>query len=239
MAAKIPGAQEIVFGTCSVDGWVGFTVHEKHVVAFAPPAILILQDGHGDSNEMSAACGVHPDVILLAVEVRLTFNFGIAIAFPVRSPAVVGLGLAELRVKIERFGRESLLICAIVEIEIEGVYLLLAFVRNSDARMLLKWHEEKRVQGFVAADGEKFGFPAMVFAEAETKEISQRSFHAWCRFLVPINSQHQSLEVISLGTRDGDPYVRQQAGPVGVQQRERAARIDLVKIGIPSGGVGA
>src|SRR6266436_3108980 len=145
MAAKIPGAQEIVFGTCSVNGWVGFTINEKHVVPFAPPAILILQDGHGDSDEMSAACGVQPDVVFLAVEVRLTFNFGIAIAFPVGGPAVIGLGLAELRVKVEGFRRERLLVCAIVEIEIEGVHLLLALVRNSDARMLLKWHEEKRV----------------------------------------------------------------------------------------------
>src|SRR6266478_1835205 len=145
MAAKIPGAQEIVFGTCSVNGWAGFTVNEKHVVAFAPPAILILKDGHGDSDELSAASGVQPDVVFLAVEVRLTFNFGIAITFPVRSPAAIGLGLADLRVKIEGFGRERLLVCAIVEIEIEGVHLLPAFVRNGDARMLLKWHEEESV----------------------------------------------------------------------------------------------
>src|SRR5260370_34780456 len=114
MAAKIPGPEEIVFGTSAVDGWAGFTIHEKHVVAFAPPAVLILKYGHSDSDEMSAARGVQPDVILLAVKVRLTFNVGIAIAFPVRSPAVVGLGLAELRVKIERFVRESLLMRAVV-----------------------------------------------------------------------------------------------------------------------------
>src|SRR5258708_97491 len=239
MAAKIPGPEEIVFGTRAVDGWAGFTIHEKHVVTFAPPAVLILKYGHSDSDKMSAARGFQPNVVFLPVKVRLTFNFGIAIAFPVRSPAVVGLGLAELRVKIERFGRESLLIRAIVEIEIEGVYLLLAFVRNGDARMLLKWHGEKRVQGFVAADGEKFGFPAMVFAEAKTKEISQRSFHAWCRFLVPINSQHEPLEVIGFGTRNGNPNVRQQARAVSVQQRERAARIDLTKIRVPSGRIGA
>jgi len=33
----------------------------------------------------------------------------------------------------------------VVEIEIEGIHFLLAFVRNGDARMLLKWHEEKGV----------------------------------------------------------------------------------------------
>src|SRR6266567_2337511 len=153
MAAKIPGPEEIVFGTRAVDGWAGFTIHEKHVVTFAPPAVLILKYGHRDSDEMSAARGVQPDVVFLAVEVRLTFNSRIAIAFPVGGPAVIGLGLAELRVKVEGFRRERLLVRAIVEIEIEGVHLLPAFIRNGDARMLLKWHEEKRVQGLVAADG--------------------------------------------------------------------------------------
>src|SRR5260370_22116066 len=69
VSAKIPGAEEIVFGTRSVDGWSGFTIHEKHVIAFAPPAILILKDGHGDSDKMSAARLVQPDAILLALEV--------------------------------------------------------------------------------------------------------------------------------------------------------------------------
>src|SRR5258708_29966747 len=139
MAAKIPGPEEIIFGTRAVDGWAGFPIHEKHVAAFAPPAVLIPKHGHSGSDEMSAARGFQPTVVFLPVKVRLTFNFGIAIAFPVRSPAVVGLGLAELRVKIKSFGRERLLVPAVVEIEIEGVRLLLALVRNADARMLLKW----------------------------------------------------------------------------------------------------
>src|SRR5437879_3860992 len=128
MASKIPRAKEVVFRTGSINGWAGFTVNEKHIVAFAPPAILILEYGHGDSNEMSAACGVHPNVVFLAVKVRFTFNFGIAIALPVRGPAMVGLGLKKLRMKIEGFGRKRLLVRAIVKIEIEGVHLLLAFV---------------------------------------------------------------------------------------------------------------
>src|SRR6266851_4910932 len=89
MAAKIPGPEEIVFGTRAVDGWAGFTIHEKHVVTFSPPAVLILKYEHSGSDQMSAACGVQPDVVFLPVKVRLTFNFGFAIAFPVRSPAVV------------------------------------------------------------------------------------------------------------------------------------------------------
>src|ERR1700674_1779951 len=108
VTAKIPGAEEIVFGTCSSDGWPGFTINEKHVVAFTPPSVLILQDGHADPDEMSATRGVQPDVVLLAVEVWLPFDLGITIALPVGGPAVVGLGLAELCVKVERSPRERL-----------------------------------------------------------------------------------------------------------------------------------
>ena len=114
MAAKIPCAKEIVFGTCAVDGWPRFTVDEKHVVALTPPTILILQDGHGNSGKMSATCGLQPDVIFLAVEVRLTVNLGITIALPVGGPATVGLGLPELRVEVEGSRRERLWIRAVV-----------------------------------------------------------------------------------------------------------------------------
>src|SRR5437899_5321327 len=101
MTAKIPSAQEVVFGTGAVDGRPGFTVDEKHVVTLAPPPVLILQDGHGNSGKMSATCGVQPDIIFLAIEVRLACNLGIAIALPVGGPASIGLCLPELRVKVE------------------------------------------------------------------------------------------------------------------------------------------
>ncbi len=107
MAAKIPGAQEIVFGTCSVNGWAGFAVHEKHVVAFTPPAILILEDRHCDADEMSAASGVQPEVIFLAVKVRFPVNLGVTIVLPVGGPPMVGLSLAVLRMKVESSQWES------------------------------------------------------------------------------------------------------------------------------------
>src|SRR5712691_5904470 len=128
MTAKIPSAEEIVFGTCSGHGWPGFTVNEKHIVAFTPPAVLILEDGHSDSDEMSVACGVQPDVIFFTVEVGLPVDLGITIALPVGGPAVVGLGLPELGMKVESFRWERLCERAVIEIEIEGFHLLLAFV---------------------------------------------------------------------------------------------------------------
>src|SRR2546422_8521306 len=58
MAAKIPSTEEIILRTSPGNGGARLTVDEKHVVAFAPPAVLILQDGHGDPDEMPATSGV-------------------------------------------------------------------------------------------------------------------------------------------------------------------------------------
>src|SRR6266481_1924239 len=145
MAAKIPCAKEIILRTSPRNGGARFTVDEKHVVAFTPPAVLILQDGHGDPDEMPATRGVQPEVIFLAVEVRFPVDLGIAIALPVGGPPMVGLSLAVLRMKVESSHWERLRKRAVVEIEIEGIHFLLAFVGNGYARMLLKRHEEKRV----------------------------------------------------------------------------------------------
>src|SRR6266436_56409 len=145
MSAKIPCTKEIILRTSPRNGGARFTVDEKHVVAFAPPAVLILQDRHSDPDEMPATRGVQPEVIFLAVEVRFPVDLGITIVLPIGSPAVVGLGLAELRVKVESPARQRLGVRAIVKVEIEGIHFLLAFVGSCDARMLLKWHEEKGV----------------------------------------------------------------------------------------------
>src|SRR5450631_1101173 len=50
MVLEAPGAQEVVLGPGAGDGWLLCAVHEKHVVALAPPIILVLQDGHGDTR---------------------------------------------------------------------------------------------------------------------------------------------------------------------------------------------
>src|SRR5438552_17945799 len=59
-SSKIKSAEEIILGTRSVDGRTRLPVDEKHVVAFAPPAVLILQNGHGDTEKVTTACGFHP-----------------------------------------------------------------------------------------------------------------------------------------------------------------------------------
>src|SRR6266436_2993614 len=106
--AESPSAEEIIFGASAVDGGAGFAVDEKHVVAFAPPIILILEDGHGDANEVSLAAGFEPDVIVFTGKIGAVVDFGIAVGGPVVGPAVCGCGLAILRVEVERVGGKRL-----------------------------------------------------------------------------------------------------------------------------------
>ena len=77
----------------------------------------------------------------------------------------------------------------------------------------------------------------MVIAEAKAKEISQRSFDARNRFVVPIDSQHEFLEVVGLGTRNGDPDMRQQPGAICIQKRKNSAGINLAKIRVRASGI--
>src|SRR5271157_3880635 len=101
MPAKIPRAQEIVFGAGAVDGGESFAVNEEHVIAFAPPTILVLQDGHGHADEMALALGFQPDVIPFSVEILLSIHERVAIGLPLVRPTRGRIGLAVLRMEIE------------------------------------------------------------------------------------------------------------------------------------------
>src|ERR1700675_1611922 len=87
VSAEIPRAEEVVFRAGTVDGRRFFAVNEKHVVAFSPPVIMILKNGHGDAGELAAASGFHPDVVVFAGEVRAFVHFRIAVVLPVAGPA--------------------------------------------------------------------------------------------------------------------------------------------------------
>src|SRR5205823_8699835 len=94
--------EEIIFRARSVDGRTQLTVDEKHVVALAPPSVLILQHGHGDSQEVATAGGLRPHVIAVAIQVFLFFDEPIGIQLPLIDPARVGLSRSEER----RVGKE-------------------------------------------------------------------------------------------------------------------------------------
>src|SRR5216683_4160002 len=69
MRSKSPSPEKIIFGAGTVNRGPGFAVDKKHVVAFAPPVILILQYGHGYACELSAAASFHPDIVAFAIEI--------------------------------------------------------------------------------------------------------------------------------------------------------------------------
>ena len=64
VAAEIVGAEEIVFRAGAGDGGLGYSIDKEHIVAFSPPIILILQDGHGNADVVAAASGLQPDEIV-------------------------------------------------------------------------------------------------------------------------------------------------------------------------------
>src|SRR6202040_1416386 len=106
MFAKIIGSEKKILGTRPCDGWVRIVVDEKHIVAFAPPEILILKDGHGDTNIVALAGGFHPDVVVFAVEIFYVVDSRVAVVGPLVRPAMIGLRLAKLRVEVENVLRE-------------------------------------------------------------------------------------------------------------------------------------
>src|SRR5262249_54221138 len=67
--AESPRAEKIILGAGTIDGRLSFAIDEKHVVAFAPPAVLILQDGHRDAGEMPTALRFEPHVVAGTVEI--------------------------------------------------------------------------------------------------------------------------------------------------------------------------
>src|SRR5258705_2173716 len=93
-----------MFGASAVDGRAGFAIDKKHVIAFTPPAILILEDGHGDADVVSLAASVEPDVVVFAGKIGAVIHLGITVGGPVVGPAVSGCGLAALRVEGEGCG---------------------------------------------------------------------------------------------------------------------------------------
>ena len=69
VAVEIPCAVVVVLCTGAVDGGLSVAVDEEHVVAFAEPAIGVLEDALGDADEVAAAGGFKEDIVVGAVEI--------------------------------------------------------------------------------------------------------------------------------------------------------------------------
>src|SRR3954452_940611 len=106
MAAEVPSAQKVILRARSVDRRQLLAVDKKHVVAFAPPLVLILQHRHGYADEVSAPGRFHPDVVAATVKILLSVHLPVRLPL-IRCP-VRRSGLTILRMEIELIYREGL-----------------------------------------------------------------------------------------------------------------------------------
>src|ERR1700728_2047436 len=83
---ETPGSEEIVFRAGPADGGLLRSIDEKHVVAFTPPVILVLQDRHSDAGILAASLGIQPHVVVLAGQVGLLVYYWLPIAGPFIGP---------------------------------------------------------------------------------------------------------------------------------------------------------
>ena len=119
MPAKIPRAQEIIFRSGAVDRRRVLPIDEEHVVAFAPPAVLILQHRHGHADKVAAPGRFHPDVVAFAIQILFVVDHRIAVRLPLIAPSFRRSFLAVLRVEVKLIRGQRLAVSAVVDVEVE------------------------------------------------------------------------------------------------------------------------
>src|SRR5262249_52650854 len=209
----------------------------KHVVAFAPPAILVLQDGHRDTGEMAAACGFEPDVVILAIEIFAIVHLGISVGGPIGGPAFRGCLLAVLGMEIKGVGRKRLRASAIVDIEIERMNPFLAFVGDGNAGALLKWHWEKGVEGFVCGHGKRNRLVKKILTETQAEKVADRRFDTWTRFPIPVDTQYEFFQMELFRRGDSDPNVGDYAWARYIEKIKVCTSRNRAKVGVSAGAV--
>src|SRR5882757_3344044 len=207
MVLEAPGAKEVVLCPGSGDGWLLCAVNEKHVVALAPPIVLVLQDGHGHTCVLARALGIKPHVVVLPGKVGFLVHQRLAVTRPAVGPAVVGLRLTKLRVEVQRPWRKGRGFHAVFDVVVERLHSSLAFIGHGDAGMPLKGHGEKAVQVLNASHRKHFRLPRVVVAEAKPKEITDRGLYTWGLFTVPVDAQYDAFQMVGFRAGNGEPQV--------------------------------
>ena len=158
---------------------------------------------------MPAPGGLYPDVVVLTGQVLAVAHHGLA-----------GRALPVLSVKVERVCGQSLRVGAVVDVEIERVHFAPPLVRHCDSGVAREGHGEEGIQRLVRAYGQRNGLIEEIIAQALPEEIADGRFDARRRLAVPVHAQDQFLQVEKFRAGNGDPDVRNDAGPVLVEQRE-------------------
>src|ERR1700722_1112660 len=178
LASEVPCTQKIILRARSNDRWCLRSVDEKHVVAFAPPLILVLQHRHGHPHELAVSLCLHPDIVVLTIEIGLVIDNRVLVGLPAICPPVVWLGLIVLSVKIQCARRQRTRVGTVVDVVVEGMNRLLALIGNRDSCVMLERHGEVRVQTFLASHGKHCRLPGMIFSQAEAEKVTDGSFNA-------------------------------------------------------------
>src|ERR1700761_9777007 len=119
--------------------------------------------------------------------------------------------------EIECARRQSGRLASIIDVVIERFDQHLAFIGHGDARVPLKGHGEETVQIFYASDGKHFRLPGVVVTETKSEEIADGSLYARGFFAVPVNTEHNPLQMVRLRAGDGEPQMGNQAGAIRVE----------------------
>ena len=209
-----PGIVEVVLGARALDRRHLLPVDVEHVVAFAVPARLRLQDVLDGS-------GVEPAAPRLEEDERLPVG-GRRQELPVP------------RVEVRRVGRERrhLLPVHVVVEPREAV----ALVRHGDAAGLPERHRPVAVArpavGAVA-DHERLHAPLEPVAHGE--EVAERRVDRRDVASVVIRADAQKARPAVLRSRGRRPDVRHDPRPLEVGDRERLARVEMRAVVVPVG----
>jgi hypothetical protein len=140
-------------------------------------------------------------------------------------------------VEIQLICGEGFAVSAIVDVEVEGIGLDCALVRDRDPSMLLKGHGEETVQGLIGSDLQRDRLVQVIIAESQAEEVANGSLHAGRGLTVPRHAKHQRLEMIGIVAGDCDPHVADEPGTGFVEQSQRFSGSYAAGIGISSATV--
>ena len=157
----------------------------------------------------------------------LVIDLGVAVQVPLRGPPLVGHGLAVFGIEVGRVGRQAAVLLP-VDVVVEGADRLLAFVRDGDLRRFAERHGKPAIERLLRADRERAGFIEEVLAQPKAEEIPDGGFDGGQRIAVPESAEDQFLEVVAFRGGDGDPDVRDDAGPGRLAENARFAGLDAV-----------
>ena len=173
LQAKVPCAVVVVFRARSIDGRQRISVDEDHVIAFAKPTILVLQNGLCYADEMPSPRGFEEYVIVLPIRVLSFVNAGTTVIDPVVGPTLTRRSLPVLGVKASDIGWNAGQF-RVVDGVVETAGTDAPLVGDGDFGSTLERHLEVRIQRFDGGHCQQCGMVDKILTQPQSKEIAYR-----------------------------------------------------------------